>query len=133
MLVRNLKIYRDNLKALKNRVNKVTDTYEEGVFSLNQFTARKNTYDTKILDTNILINNLESQIKNIKSISSKKTLEGLKLKENLTFNYKRKILHKYFKKIKNEYLDEFYCIEANFNINVFYDLIQVLVLPDSKH
>ena len=92
------------------------DAYEEGVYSLNEFTTRKNAYDTKIIDTNILINNLESQIRNVKGVSSKKTLEGLNLKENLTFNGKRKILHEQIKDIKIEYLDEFYYIETNFNI-----------------
>ena len=107
-LAGNLKTHRDSLKALKNKVNKVMDAYEEGVYSLNEFTTRKNAYDTKIIDTNILINNLESQIRNVKGVSSKKTLEGLNLKENLTFNGKRKILHEQIKDIKIEYLDEFY-------------------------
>ena len=115
-LAGNLKTHRDSLKALKNKVNKVMDAYEEGVYSLNEFTTRKNAYDTKIIDTNILINNLESQIRNVKGVSSKKTLEGLNLKENLTFNGKRKILHEQIKDIKIEYLDEFYYIETNFNI-----------------
>jgi archaellum component FlaC len=111
-----LKSHKAALKGLENKINKVMDAYEEGQYSLNQFATRKKGYDNKIFDETLIINNLESQIKNIKGVSSKNTLEGLKLKENLTFNSKRKILHQYIKNIKIEYIDDYYYIETNFNI-----------------
>ncbi len=111
-----LKSRKDALKTLKNKVGKVMDAYEQDVYSLNEFSSRKRSYDAKIIDESLIINNLESQIKNIKGVSTKKMLEGLKLKENLTFNSKRKILHEYIKNVKIEYLDNYYYIETNFNI-----------------
>jgi hypothetical protein len=111
-----LKSRKNALKTLKNKVGKVMDAYEQDVYSLNEFSSRKRSYDAKIIDESLIINNLESQIKNIKGVSTEKMLEGLKLKENLTFNSKRKILHEYVKNIRIEYLDGFYYIETNFNI-----------------
>ena len=111
-----LKSRKDALKTLKNKVGKVMDAYEQDVYSLNEFSSRKRSYDAKIIDESLIINNLESQIKNIKGVSTEKMLEGLKLKENLTFNSKRKILHEYIKNVKIEYLDNYYYIETNFNI-----------------
>jgi hypothetical protein len=112
----NLKSRKNALKTLKNKVGKVMDAYDQDVYSLNEFSSRKRSYDAKIIDESLIINNLESQIKNIKGVSTKKMLEGLKLKENLTFNSKRKILHEYVKNIRIEYIDEYYYIETNFNI-----------------
>jgi len=111
-----LKSRKNALKTLKNKVGKVMDAYEQDVYSLNEFSSRKRSYDAKIIDESLIINNLESQIKNIKGVSTEKMLEGLKLKENLTFNSKRKILHEYIKNVKIEYLDNYYYIETNFNI-----------------
>jgi hypothetical protein len=53
-------------------------------------------------------------------------LEGLKLKENLTFNSKRKILHEYIKDIRIEYLDDFYYIQTNFNIEGYRERKELL-------
>ncbi|MDB2493187.1 recombinase family protein [Flavobacteriaceae bacterium] len=111
-----LKSHKTALKGLKKEFDRVMDTYIKEMLSLDEFGKYKKSYDTKIIDETLIINNLESQIKNIKGISSKNTLEGLKLKENLTFNSKRKILHQYIKNIKIEYIDDYYYIETNFNI-----------------
>ena len=46
----------------------------------------------------------------------KKFIKGLNVKSKLSFNEKRDILHKYIKDIRIEYLDDFYYIETNFNI-----------------
>ena len=127
-----LKSHKAALKGLENRINKVMDAYEEGQYSLNQFTSRKKGYDNKIIDETLIINNLESQIKNIKGVSSKNTLEGLKLKENLSFNSKRKILHEYIKNIKIEYIDDYYYIETNFNIEGYRERKE-LVHKSYKH
>ena len=111
-----LKSHKDALKGLKKEFDRVMDTYIKEMLSLDEFGKYKKSYDTKIIDETLIINNLESQIKNIKGLSSKNTLEGLKLKENLTFNSKRKILHEYIKNIKIEYVDDYYYIETNLNI-----------------
>ena len=111
-----LKSHKDALKTLKNKVHKVMDAYEQDVYSLNEFTIRKKNYDTKIIDETLLINNLENQIKSVKGVTSEKFIQGLNIKNKLSFNEKRDILHKYIKNIRIEYLDNYYYIETNFNI-----------------
>lgn len=111
-----LKSHKDALKTLKKKVHKVMDAYEQDVYSLNEFTTRKKNYDAKIIDETLLINNLENQIKSVKGISSEKFIQGLNVKSKLSFNEKRDILHKYIKDIRIEYLDDYYYIETNFNI-----------------
>jgi DNA invertase Pin-like site-specific DNA recombinase len=135
-----LKSHKDALKSLKNKVSRVMDAYEQDVYTLNEFTSRKKSYDAKIIDETLIINNLENQIKNIKGVSSKKMLEGLKLKESLTFNGKRKILHQYIKDIRIEFLDDYYLIETNFNIEGYRERKELLhknykhfIVSDIKH
>ena len=121
-----LKSHKDALKTLKKEFDRVMNTYIKGILSINDIGTYKKSYDAKIVDKTVIINNLENQIKNIKGVYSKKMLEGLKLKENLTFNSKRKILHEYIKDIRIEYLDDYYYIQTNFNIEGYRERKELL-------
>ncbi|MGC6437794.1 MAG: recombinase family protein [Flavobacteriaceae bacterium] len=111
-----LKSHKDALKTLKKEFDRVMKTYIKGVLTMSDIETYKKSYDAKIIDETLLINNLENQIKSVKGISSEKFIQGLNVKSKLSFNEKRDILHKYIKNIRIEYLDDYYYIETNFNI-----------------
>ena len=111
-----LKSHKDALKTLKKEFDRVMKTYIKGVLTMSDIETYKKSYDTKIIDETLIINNLENQIKSVKGVSSEKFIQGLNIKNKLSFNEKRDILHKYIKDIRIEYLDDFYYIETNFNI-----------------